>query len=131
MTRETLEGAIDLKNYIGELEDKLERARARAISTVTSLSTVPGSSAVSDKVGNNAMEIAYLKYELMLKRMEYRHISKWINGIEDHATRKIFARKYLYGDSMRRIARDFGFDRRELKAFIEQALSSLLQEVRI
>lgn len=125
MARETLESAIDLKNYIGELEDKIKKAEARAASTVALLSAAPGSATVSDKVGKGATEIAYLKYELMLKRMEYRHISKWINGIEDHATRKIFARKYLYGDSMRRIARDFGFDRRELKAFIEGALEQL------
>ena len=131
MTRETLERAIDLKDYIEELKDKIKKAEARATGTVALLSAVPGSATISDKVGKGATEIGYLKHELMIEYIEFSYVCRWINDINPPVTRKIFIRKYLCGDSMRRIARDFGFDRRELKAFIEQALSSLLQEVRI
>ena len=129
MTRETLENAKELMDYISDLERKLKKSEARATSSVTSLSGAPGGTAVSDKVGKGATEIADLKNEIKIKRIELCLIFKWITKIDPPYIRRIIIRRYLFGDSLRRISRDFGIDRRKLKALIEQTLRPLLQEV--
>lgn len=103
MTEDILRLRRGLEQEILDVEQRMKRAYARATNTVSSTDGQPHGTGVSDKVGDGAIEIAYLNElheRLVADKIER---DRYIDGFADSEVRRAMRYHYIDGMTWRQI----------------------------
>lgn len=98
MTLKELSQYYYLKREIEIYENKIMLLECKATSTTQSVTGMPHASGVSDKVGDNATEIAFYHSQIELNKLkcinELKRLDRYIRSIDDSLTRQIFELRF-------------------------------------
>lgn len=91
---------LDLREKINKANETLESLRASATPRAAAITGLPHTPGVSDKVGNLAIEIAYLESSIAglteeMKQLQSK-IVEFISGIHDHYLVTIFRLRFIH-----------------------------------
>lgn len=99
MTLKELSQYYYLNQEIKRYEEKIKELENKATSTTQSITGMPQSSGVYDKVGNNATEISYYRSQIELDKLkcknELKRLDCYIRNINDSLTRQIFELRFI------------------------------------
>lgn len=112
MTLKELSQLYYLNREIEMDKRRLRELEAKALPGAQSLTGMPHTPGVSDKVGDCAAEIADLRGIIEAKHQqclyERNRLERYISGIEDSLTRQIFELRFAEGLSWSRVVASIG-----------------------
>ena len=107
MTTKKLYALRGIDREIKHVRERIRAAEACATSTVGSLRAAPsGGTKTTDKVGDGAAEIAYLRGMLQCAERKKAARDAYIDGIADAVTRDAMRMVYIDGKSWRAAAEE-------------------------
>lgn len=112
MTLEKLSAHYNRLEYLAELQETLEGLRRSAQPRTQVFTGMPHAGGVSDRVGDLAVEIAYMEAEIKALQEEIAvheaTILSFIQSIPDPRTRTIFRPRFLRGLQWKEVAGAIG-----------------------
>jgi len=112
VTKKELSQLYYLNREIEEQQRRLVELETAAISFASAITGMPRAYGISDKLAENAVEIADLKelLSLNLKKCicELNRLNQYINSIDDSQIRMILSLRYINGLCWRQIAFSIG-----------------------
>ena len=112
MTKKELSQLYYLNREIEEQQRRLAELEAVATSCTATITGLPRTSGVADKLAKYAIEIADLKalLDLNLKKCFYElsRLNRYIQSVDDSQMRMILSLRYINGFSWRQIAFSIG-----------------------
>lgn len=112
MTLNELSQLFYLNREIEVKQSRIELLKENATNTAVKYSDMPHGSGSSDKIGDNATEIAYLESVIELKKkecvLEEIRLTRYINTIPDSLTRLIFSLRFINGLPWEQVAASIG-----------------------
>lgn len=98
MTLKELSQYYYLRREIERYKNKIKELENKATSTTQNITDMPHCNGISDKVGDNATEIAYYRSQIELDKLkcknELERLDKYICNINDSLTRQIFELRF-------------------------------------
>lgn len=112
MTLQELNTHLELRERLAKAYEMLDALRAAAYPGAQSLTGMPHTSGVKDKVGDLAVEIADMDERIELLETEVKAgeapILQFIESVEDDQTRLIFRLRFIRGLAWKEVAAVIG-----------------------